>query len=261
MARRTLKNARALVTGASSGIGREIALELAAQGTRVLVTARREERLVELVQQIQAAGGEAHYVAGDITRPEVRESLVAAAADQLSGLDILVNNAGVGSIEKFVDSTEANLRTLFELDFFAAVEMIRVALPLLRQGERPLIANIASVLGHVAVPKKSEYCAAKFALHGFTDALRAELAPEKIDVSLICPSTTDSEFWESVLANQAKLPWKKLGMMSSAAVGRASVKAIRRGQREMIMTIGGKGLVLSDRLFPGLTGWLISRFG
>ena len=101
---------------------------------------------------------------------------------------------------------EERLRRVMEVNFFAPVELIRSAIPLLREGKRPLIVNISSVFGHRAVPRKSEYCASKFALHGFSDALRAELAREGIDVLLVSPSTTQSEFFDMVLEHESPSP-------------------------------------------------------
>jgi short-subunit dehydrogenase len=261
MARREIQGSRTLVTGASSGIGREIALQLARQGARLIVTARREDRLAELCDEIVASGGQAHSLAGDITCDELRRELMAAAGQHLGGLDILVNNAGIGAIGHFADADPQRLRRIMDVNFFAPVELIRVALPMLKTGRRPMIVNVSSVLGHRAVPKKSEYCASKFALHGFSDALRAELASQGIDLLLASPSTTESEFFDSVIENTADLPWLKAGSMPAAAVARQVVRAICRGKHEIILTPGGKLLVWFDRLLPTLTNRLVARFG
>jgi short-subunit dehydrogenase len=262
MSRRQIANARALVTGASSGIGREIARELARRGAKVLVTARREERLTELVAELNAHQQDACALAGDITSAAFRAELLQHARDRFGGeLDILVNNAGAGAIGAFSESSEETLRRIMELNFFAPVELIRAALPLLRAGTKPIIANVSSVLGHRAVPKKSAYCASKFALHGMSDALRAELAPQGIDVCLISPTTTRSEFFDVAEGDASKLPWLKIPGMSSAAVGRAAVKAIRAGRHEVILSPGGKLLVWADRLCPPIVNRLVGRLG
>src|SRR5204862_1887651 len=117
------------------------------------------------------------------------------AIREFGGLDALVNNAGIGALGRFDQADEARLRQVMEVNFFAPAEFVREALPHLKAGNRPIVVNIGSVLGHRAVPEKSEYCASKFALHGFSDALRAELAPLGIDVLLVSPSTTTSEFF------------------------------------------------------------------
>lgn len=262
MAKRSLKDARAIVTGASSGIGREIARELAKAGANVLVTARRAERLQELVADLKQHGGQAHLLAGDITSPQFRGELLMFAQQQFGGaIDILVNNAGAGAIGPFADSTPETLRQIMELNFFTPVEFIRESLPLLKAGKQPIVVNVASVLGHRAVPKKSEYCASKFALHGMSDALRAEFAPLGIDVLIVSPSTTASEFFDVAAGDKRQLPWLKIRGMSSAAVGKAAVRAIRKGKHEVILSPGGKLLVWLDRLCPAVMNRLIAKWG
>jgi len=261
MSHRSIDNSRVIVTGASSGIGREIALELARHGARLVLTARREDRLIELQQQLTGYGHAACIVAGDITEPAVRQAVIDAAGEHYGGLDILVNNAGVGAIGPFANADESRLRRVMEVNFFAPLELTRIALPLLENGHSPIIVNISSVLGHRSVPKKSEYSASKFALHGFSDALRAELASSGIDVLIVSPSTTSSEFFDNVLETKGHLPWRSLGAMQPAAVAKRTVRAIRKGRHEIILTPGGKLLVWFDRLCPPLVNRLVARFG
>jgi short-subunit dehydrogenase len=259
MARRSIHGMRTILTGASSGIGLDLARQLAAKGARLVLNARRQERLDGLAGELRTTGGEAHAVPGDVTDPAIRAALLESARTNLGGLDCLVNNAGMGGIGNFADNNEARLRRIMELNFFAPAELIRLSLPELRRGQRPIIVNVASVLAHRAVPKKSEYCASKFALHGLSDSLRSELAPDGIDVLLVSPSTTATEFFDVAEGDKSKLPWLTRGQ-SSDAVARAAVRAIERGKHEIILTIGGKGLVWFDRLFPTLTNRLVRRF-
>lgn len=261
MSRRKISGLRTIVTGASSGIGRALALELARQGARLVLTSRRTEFLEELKKEIRELVAEAHVVAGDIVEPDVRQRLLEVAQAELGGLDLLINNAGVGAIGPFAEASEARLRRVMEVNFFAPAELIRRAVPLLRAGNRPMIVNVSSVLGHRAIPKKSEYCASKFALHGLSDSLRTELVHCGIDVLLVSPSTTATDFFDNVLEKKADLPWLALGAMSPDAVARKAVKAIRRGRHEIILTPGGKLLVWFDRLCPPLVNRLVARFG
>jgi short-subunit dehydrogenase len=217
--------------------------------------------LEQLTGEIQQAGGEAFAVPGDVTEPSLRDALLQAAESRLGGLDVLINNAGIGAIGPFRKASESRLRRVMEVNFFAATELTRAALPLLRAGQQPLIANVSSVLGHRAVPKKSEYCASKFALHGWSDALRAECVHDGIDVLLISPSTTKTEFFDNVLERKGDLPWLALGAMSATSVARRSVRAMRRGRQEIILTPGGKMLVWADRLCPPIVNRLIAKFG
>lgn len=260
MPRRSIDGARTIVTGASSGIGRALARELARQGAELILTARRAERLAELAAELQALGRTAHVVAGDITDPAVRQQVVDAAATHWGGLDLLINNAGVGAVGPFAAAAEARLRRVMEVNFFAPAELIRQSLPLLQAGRRPMVVNIGSVLGHRAVPDRSEYCASKFALHGLSDALRCELAPRGIDVLLVSPSLTQTEFAEAYLekpAAEGPRPW---GAASAESVARATVRAIRHGRHEILLTTVGKLFVWADRLCPPLANRLIARF-
>ena len=258
--RRSISNKRIIVTGASSGIGRELSRQLAAQGASLILTARRKDRLTELVSEIRSAGGQAHYVVGDIVDQDVRRRIVQSARDHFDGLDVLVNNAGLGAFGPFAESDSARLRLTMEVNFVTPVELIRAALPLLREGNRPLIVNMCSVLGHRAVPNKSEYCASKFALHGFSDALRAELAPTGIDVMLCSPSTTSSEFFDHARQRGGSFREVNLGAMLPRAVARKTIQGIRRGRHEVILSFNGRLLVWLDRLLPSLADRIVVWF-
>lgn len=254
MARRTVEQLRTIVTGASSGIGRALVLELILQGANVVAMARRAERLQEL-ETLVADKGRFRWIAGDVTVREDRAAALALAQREFGGLDALVNNAGIGGLGRFDEADEARLRRIFEVNFFAPAEFIREALPLLRAGNKPIVVNIGSVLGHRAVPGKSEYCASKFALHGLSDALRLELAPLGINVLLVSPSTTASEFFE--MAGASESPQRG---MPAETVARRTVASMRAGRREIILTAGGKLLVWLDRLCPPLADWMIARW-
>jgi len=253
-----------LITGATSGIGAALALALAREGCRILITGRREERLVALAEQLRERAESVDHLAGDLTDPATRRALVALAAERLGGLDALINNAGLGGWGPFAESSEARLREIMELNFFAPAELTRAFLPQLRAGCQPIIVNLGSVLGHRAVPNKSEYCASKFALHGLSDALRAELAAHGIDVLHVCPSTTRTEFFDHVLAAEhveRPAPQRRArGLMSPDEVAARIVSAMRRGRHEIVLSAGGKLLVWLDRWWPWLADQLVARF-
>ncbi len=261
MSKRRLKNLRGIITGASSGIGWHLAQQLAAAEVRVCVCARREDRLQQLQSRIRSSGGSCEIVAGDITEQDTRARLLEVVQTNYGGLDILINNAGIGAMGRFDAASVNRLRRIFEVNFFATTEMIRASLPLLRHGQTPMIVNLSSVLGHRGVPLKTEYCASKFAIHGFSDALRAELASDGIDVLLVSPSTTDSEFFDSSLEDNTNRDWKKRGAMPPELVAAKTILAIRKGRHEIILTHGGRFLVWVDRIIPGMANRLLSRFG
>jgi short-subunit dehydrogenase len=263
MARRHLRGLRVVVTGASGGIGEALAVELARRGARLIVTARREDKLIALVNRLRQQGGEAAAVVGDVTDDAHRRAILDAAQSHFGGLDVLVNNAGIGAFGRFDDADPARLRKLFEVDFFAAVELTRLALPLLRQGQTPAIVNVGSILGHRSIPFAAEYCAAKFAVRGFSESLRTELARDGIDVLLISPGTTDTGFFENVVEMKVRLPWRTNQSRQGAtpeSVARAAVAALESGRSEVVPGLGPKLLVVANRLFPKLVDRWMRRY-
>jgi len=260
MARRTIEGSRAIVTGASSGIGRAIALELARQGGKVVCMARREDRLQALATELDSLRGDYALVAGDVTDPAVRIRCIEAAESHFDGLDILVNNAGVGAIGPFETADPQRVRRVMEVNFFALVEMTRVALPLLNLGRRPMIVNISSILGRRGVPHNSEYAASKFAVHGFSESIRAEFSSAGIDVLVVSPGTTDTEFFDHVIDRKGGPKWPDHSAVTAEAVARATVRAIRRGSHEITPYLWGKVLVLMNRLSPWFVDELMARY-
>ena len=257
--KRELHGRSILITGASSGIGAALAHAFAAHQTKLLLTARRRERLDELKNELETLGARVAVVAGDITDATHRVAVLETVAREFGGLDILVNNAGLGGIGSFATADEERLRKIMEVNFFAPFELIRGALPMLQESDDGVVVNIASVLGHFAVPKKSEYCASKFAMHGMTDALRMELNAHGIDVLLVSPSTTRSEFFDHAMRSAGDAATNRWAM-SPSRVAAATIRSIQRRRREAILPIGGRLMVVANRLFPGTLSRILSRY-
>jgi len=248
-----------LITGAAQGIGKALAEAAAAQGAKVLAVARSSELLRELTAQVRAQGGTMEAVAADITEPNDRERLVEAALDHFGGLDVLVNNAGIGATGHFMEAAPERLRKIMEVNFFGVTEMVRLFLPLLRAGNHPAIVNISSIAGKRAIPARSEYSASKFALQGFSEALRAELAKDGIDVLVVCPGLTDTNFSKNMLEQKARMPVDPLRGMKPQKVAAATLRAIERGRHEVCLTLQGKLLVFVSRFFPRLADRIAAR--
>ncbi|MDY0168780.1 MAG: SDR family oxidoreductase [Thermoguttaceae bacterium] len=260
MAKRSLNGLRAIVTGASSGIGRELVCQLAGAGVRVVALARREDRLRTLAGECAAQPGEVTTVAGDVTESDVRDRAVETADSRFGGLDILVNNAGIGAMGLFEDADPQRLRRIMEVNFFALVEMTRLALPLLRRGTTPMIVNVSSILGRRGVPYNSEYAASKFAVHGFSESLRTELARHGIDVLVVSPGTTETEFFDSVIERTGAPAWPEHRPISAAEVARKTILAMRRGRHEIVPYFWGKVLLGMNRLSPTFVDRLMTRY-
>ncbi len=250
----------AIVTGASSGMGREFCRLLALQNCRTVVVARRRQRLQDLTDQCGA--DRIHPVVGDVTDPAVRRQAIQRATALGDGrLDLLVNNAGIGAIGPFEKATDDRLRRIMEVNFFAPASWSRDAIPALRRGRNPVLCNVGSVLGHRAVADKSEYCASKFALHGLTDSLRAELAESGIQCTLVSPSTTTSEFFESLIDTDPDQSSASIGSWTPEKVASVMLAAIVKRKSEVICSLGGKALVYADRLSPPIMNAVLARGG
>jgi NADP-dependent 3-hydroxy acid dehydrogenase YdfG len=184
----------ALVTGASAGIGRATALALADQGAKVVITARRHERLQDVCTAIVAAGGEAVFHAGDAAEEETARQAIELAISQYGHLDILINNAGAGNYKNLVDTSAAEYDELMAVNMKSSFLFARHAAPVMiaqRSGTMLFISSVAGLQGYAG---EAVYCAAKFAQVGFAQALDSELRKHGIKVGVICPGGVKSEF-------------------------------------------------------------------
>jgi short-subunit dehydrogenase len=248
-----------LITGASQGIGRALAEAAAVRGAQVIAVARSEDQLAELADRVRGGGGSLVTVKGDITDADDRRRMVDAAIQHLGGIDILVNNAGIGATGHFVEAGPDRLRKIMEVNFFGLTETTRAFLPLLRQGKQPAIVNISSIAGKRGIPARSEYSASKFAVQGFSEALRAEVSKDGIDVLIVCPGLTQTNFSKNMLEQKAVVQMDHLRGMTSEEVALATLASIERGRREVCLTAQGRLLVFVSRFFPRLADRIAAR--
>jgi NADP-dependent 3-hydroxy acid dehydrogenase YdfG len=189
-----LANKTAIVTGASSGIGRATALALARHGANLIVTARREDRLRSLVDEIESLGARAALHAGDATEDATARQTIALAIAEFGRLDILINNAGAGNYKNLVDTSVEDYNDLIDTNMKSSFLFSRHAAPLMIEQRSGTILFISSIGGLQGAAGESVYCAAKFAQVGFAQSLDAELRKHNIKVGVICPGGTKTEF-------------------------------------------------------------------
>ncbi|WP_019631424.1 SDR family NAD(P)-dependent oxidoreductase [Actinomadura atramentaria] len=203
--REPLRDKRVVLTGASSGIGRALALTLAGRGARLAVVARREELLRELAAEITDAGGPAPEVlTADLSRPGAAADLAARSATALGGVDVLINNAGVGSIGGLaVHGDDIEARAWFETNFWSPLALTTALLPTLLRSTRGTVVNVTSTVQAVPLPLLGYYGAAKAALAQATRSLRHELRRTPIRVVEVVPGSTDT-----ALRDIDQLPWR-----------------------------------------------------
>ncbi|MEO8349525.1 MAG: SDR family oxidoreductase [Acidobacteriota bacterium] len=196
MSNQSLEGKGAIVTGASSGLGRGFAIALAAEGVKVFLVARREEKLHEVVEEIVKTGGEAAYHVADVRVTPSLYDLVDVALSRFKRLDILVNNAGLGYRAPLLELKRAEIVEMLETDLHAAIFLCQAALPALLRHAPADIVNVSSIAGLEGFAEGSAYCAAKSGLVGFTRALAEELKPANVRVTAICPGSIDTPFFE-----------------------------------------------------------------
>ena len=199
------------------------------------------------------------------SRKAVAES-VARAEDAFEGLDVLVNNAGVGIYAYLENVREEDLRRVFEVNTFGALYAIQAVLPGMKKRRKGVIVNVSSIVGKRALPMTGAYGATKFALQGLSESLRLELKDTGVEVSVVCPGYTDTEFSEATItygthgndgATRGK-PRRKA--MSAEEVAEVIWSCARRPRREVLLTRAGRFIVALNRFFPGAADWVLSRY-
>jgi len=172
---------------------------------------------------------------------------------------VLINNAGIGATGHFADVSPERLRTIMEVNFFGLTETTRVCLPLLRRGVTPAVVNISSVAAKRGLPARSEYSASKFAVQGFSEALRAELDKDGIDVLVVCPGLTQTNFSQNMIEQKALVQLDHLRGMTSEQVAEATLRSLERGRHDVTLTLQGRLLVLVSRFLPRLADFIAAR--
>ena len=222
----------ALVTGASSGIGRLLALRFARDGARVALVARRAEELEAVADEIRKASGEALVLPCDVAQREQAESACAGALERFGCIDILVNNAGYGHHRRFLEWDVDDMERVMRVNYLGALYFTKALLPKMVARGRGWLVFVASVAGKIASPEEAAYAASKFAMVGLAEALSLEVEDAGVHVLTVCPGVIRTPFFDEE-ALQRMPPVARRSMVEPDGLVDAIAKALAAGRHEI----------------------------
>lgn len=246
-----------VITGASSGIGRELTLQFAALGTRIVAASRNADALQEVAELARERGAlEVEVVPTDVTQPEQCQALIAHAVQAFGRLDILVNNAGVSQWARLDELTDVTvMERLMRVNYLGAAWCTHAALPHLAASRGRIVA-VSSLAGLTGVPTHSAYAASKHAMRGFFDSVRVEMAPKGVTVTVAYPGFVTTAIRENSLGPDGtplgRGPLREGGVMTVEECSRLIVRATMKREREVVMTLRGKVGRWLKLIAPGL---------
>ena len=236
-----------VITGASDGIGAELARNLARRGARLVLNARNEAKLSTVVP-------DALTVPGDITDPAVRQRIVDQTLARYQQIDIVINNAGAGLYSPAWQAPMTDVRRLMELNFFAPLELTQLAVPHMRTRKSGMIVNIGSIAGKITLPWFTMYSVSKYALGSLTEGLRMELKRDGIHAMIVCPGYVSTNFQAHILGGNVPTTVAKAKGLAITVEQCAEdiVRGIEAGKRTVLTPKPGWFVVAASRLFPGI---------
>jgi short-subunit dehydrogenase len=244
-----------VIVGASSGIGRETALQMASRGASVVIAARGREALDAVAEEIERGGGRVAVIPTDVVDWGSVQALASDTVDRFGHIDTWVNAAAVSLYATVEHAEVEEIAQVIRVDLLGPIHGVKAVLPYLRWQRSGTIINVGSVLSERAVPLQAAYVAAKHGLKGFTDALRLELERDDsgISVVLIEPSSINTPFFEHARSKLGRQPMPIPPVYEPSAVAEAIVAAAERPRRTIVVGGSGKLLALAERVDPRLT--------
>jgi len=246
-----------VITGASSGIGRETALRFAHRGARITAVARGRRALETLAAEVTRIGAEIHTVAGDVADWPTVERAAAETVERFGRIDTWINNAAVSIYATIDELTPDEVRRVTEVNYLGQVHGVKAALPHLRAAGGGTIINVGSALSERAVPLQAAYCAAKHAIKGFTEALRVEMEREGsgIEVVLVEPSSMNTPLFDHARSKMGARPVPIPPIYEPRVTARAIVQAATRPVPVIATGGAGKLFTAVERINPRLLDW------
>lgn len=251
-----------VITGASSGIGRALAIIFAKAGAKVVAASRNQDTLNEVVDEIKKANGIALAVICDVSIESDCKNLISETIKQFQKIDVLICNAGISMRSLFLDVDLKVMKQIMDTNFWGSVYCTKYALPYVLKSKGSIVA-VSSITGKKGLPARTAYTASKFALEGFMETLRSENSKNNLHVLVARPGFTDTNIRKNAMNaqgdHQGESPLDESSLMSSEEVALHILKAIKNRKRELVLTATGKAVILLNKFFPILVDKLVYR--
>ena len=249
-----------LITGGTSGIGLALAQEWGRKGARVAITGRNAGKLAEAQQHLNRQGIEVLAIQADAAREADNQRMVEETLQRFGRLDVLVCNAGISMRALFEELKLEVFRQVMDINFYGTVYAVKYALPHLLHSKGSIV-GISSINGRRGTPARTAYTASKYAQEGFFESLRTEVMKRGVKVLVVCPGFTASNIRNAALtadgSQQGTSPREEAKMMSAEEVAQATLKALARGKRDLVLTTEGKLAVFLNKWIPGIMDKLV----
>lgn len=245
-----LKDARIILTGASGGIGQALARELAGRGARLGLVGRRQDALQALAEELRQAGAEAEPIIADLSNDQDRMSAIMCMRDLYGGVDVLINNAGMSAFTEFAQCGPEVEERLFNTNVLAPMQLCRLVLPEMTARGSGRIVNIGSTFGSIAFACFVSYSTSKFAVRGFSEALRRELDGSGVGITYLAPRAVRTELNTPAVMRMAERV--KMNMDDPVYVAKSIVRAIEKDRKDVYLGFPEALFVRLNALFPRL---------
>jgi short-subunit dehydrogenase len=252
-----IHDARIVLTGASGGIGQALAAELAARGARIGLVGRDLDKLRGLARRLADSGAETECIGADLTEAEGSAAVLRQMQARFGGVDILINNAGITDFTEFSAADPARIEQVFRTNVLAPMQLSRALLPDMLAQERGQIVNVGSIFGSIAFACFASYSASKFALRGFSEALRRELEGSGVGVTYVAPRAVRTDLNSATVYRMAERV--KMAMDPPEQVARQIVRAIEQGRKDVYLGFPEALFVRINALLPRLVDMALSN--
>jgi short-subunit dehydrogenase len=249
------------ITGGTDGIGKALVDLLLAGGAKVATCGRNHDKLYQL--QSENPSAPLHTIVADVSNENDCRHFIESTIKVFGGIDILVNNAGISMRALLKETTIDVIRKVMDINFFGTVYCTKYALQSLVE-RKGTIVGVSSIAGYRGLPGRSGYSASKFALQGWLESIRTELADDGVHVMWVCPGFTSSNIRNAALNKngdqQGETPMDETKLMTPERCARYIIEAIEKRKRTLVLTLTGKRTVFMNKFFPALTDKLVKKF-